>query len=73
MALSFEDEVRAYFKHRAEQTPVLHALEHGEMTVADIDVRQALEMLSRMDATHSNLIHKIAREIDKLRVATNSG
>jgi hypothetical protein len=43
------------------------------MTVADIDIQQALEMLSRMDATQSHLIHRIAKEIDKLRAATNSG
>jgi hypothetical protein len=68
--LSFEDEVRAYLKHRGEQDPTLHALEQGEMTTTDIDVEISLQLLARV---HSALIIRTAQEIDKLRAATDSG
>ena len=72
MALSFEDEVRGFIQHRAEQNPHLHALETGQRTVADLNVQDALEMLAAMAAMHTKLILKIAQEIDKLRAATGS-
>jgi hypothetical protein len=73
MALSFEDEIRAFIKHTAEQNPHLHALQSGQKTRVDLGVQDALEMLGNLGAMHTAIAIKIAQEIDKLRAAINGG
>jgi len=71
MALSFEDEVRAFLKHGAEQDPTLNAMLRGEMTLANLDWTAAARLLARICADQTKMLIRAAQEIDKLGPAVS--
>ena len=73
MSFSFEDEVRTYLRHRAEQNSTLHRLQTHEISIEILGVQEALEMLAGLCADQTALILRAAQEIDKLRAAADDG
>lgn len=73
MVPSFEQEMRTYIKQRAEQDPLIHGLERGEIDLETVDPDLFFATLWRVNSMQTNLLLKIAVEIDEIRAATNGG
>ncbi|MHB8470785.1 MAG: hypothetical protein ACYDCH_13685 [Gaiellaceae bacterium] len=67
MALSFEDKIKAFIRHRLEQQPsVQAATTQGERFIS---TQEALDYMGASMRTYQDAILLIAREIDELRAA----
>ena len=67
MALSFEEETKAFIRHGLEQQPAVQALTtRGERSIG---IQEALDYVGASLSIYQNAILLAAREIDVLRAA----
>jgi hypothetical protein len=71
MALSFQDELQGFLRHKLEQDPPFHrAMTEGRW---EVPVEEGLRTVVRMFGAYNEAFLLVAQEIDKLRAAVDSG